>query len=306
MNRIILGLLLLSATMQSSLQAQGCCGIGSALVAGGFPSLRQGSVLIQFGGDYSSAANKTDKKALTATIGYGITNRLALSIKSNYAWLHYSRFQPAVEVGGVVYFPETTLVFQNNDFGDGNIGLQYSIIEMNALSKQELKIGSDLGIPWGPDQKNGTAWPKNVQTGSGAYTIGGFLSYSKAFPAQHLSTAATAAGRIKFKNRRNEKPGNEANILLTGTFGPFWKTRESVSLNYKITGVTLDANGDEEPSSRGSRIDLLPAFEFTFTESINATFEAEFPVWRDAYQKQYGNTIGARVSLLIFFPVLGN
>jgi hypothetical protein len=54
MNRsIVLLHFIFICLLQSTLNAQGCCGIGSALVAGGVPALEQGTFLIQSGADYS-------------------------------------------------------------------------------------------------------------------------------------------------------------------------------------------------------------------------------------------------------------
>jgi hypothetical protein len=287
--------------------AQGCCGIGSSLVAGGHPTLQRGTFLLQPGADYSSAENPTRYKAAgTLTIAYGITNQLAVSLKTNYAWLHSSVLQRDVVYNGTLLFPETTVVFNNHDIGDGTIGIQFSIIPLDVMHTQELKVGADVGIPWGPDQKiaNGVELPKNMQTGSGAFSIGGFASYTKAFPAYYLAGAATAAGRLKFQNRRKERPGNEASLLVSAIAGPFWKTRESVSLNYKTSSATYDVNGTKIPSTEGGRFDVIPALEFTFTENIKATWQAELPVWREVYQKKFGNNLGARASMLLFIPAV--
>jgi hypothetical protein len=306
MNRsIVLLHFIFICLLQSTLNAQGCCGIGSALVAGGVPALEQGTFLIQSGADYSRAENPSRYRAAgTINFAYGITERFTVSLKSNIAWLHSSIKQPAVVYNGNILFPETTIVFDNKGIGDGIIGTQFVIVPMEAINKYELKCGADIGIPWGPDKKikDNVELPKNIQTGSGTFTIGGFLAYNKTFPLYYSAIAATAAGRLKFKNRRHEQPGNEANLLLSGIFGPFWKTRESISINYKATGVTIDANGTE-PATRGNRLDLIPSIECTFTKHIKATCEAEIPLWGDRYQKKYGNIIGARAMVYFFIPI---
>ncbi len=307
MKNIFLAGLIMICLAPVPLWAQGCCGIGSLLVAGGTPTLSHGTLFIQAGPNYamidSPAGYKTDA---SLTIAYGITSRISVSVKSSYAWIHSKKFQPAVIYNDSVFSQSRTIISDNNDFGDGLLGAQLTLIPLTPLSKQELKTGADIGIPWAPDQKiqDNALLSKDMQTGSGAFTFGGFVSYSRAFPVQYLTVSSMAAGRLKFKNRRNESPGNEASALVSLSAGPFWITHESMSLNYKTSGTTVDVYGAKEVSTSGNRLDILPSITFELHEHVKALVEGEIPVWRDATQRKSGSSFGLRASVLAYIPVL--
>lgn len=300
---IILIIMALSTTI---VHAQGCCGVGSLLVAGGHPTLISGTFFVQAGTEFSSALNPVRYRgAGSLNVAYGITDRLALSIKTSYIRLYSYEYNDAVIRNNVVRAPASTTVFDNIDFGDGLAAAQFSIIPMDVITEQELKIGIDLGIPWGPDQKkmNNATLPKKSQTGSGAFNAGSFLSYSKSFTAQKLAASSTIAGRYTFKNRRGEDPGDEASIVVSAIAGPYWQMRGSVSVSCKAVSATVDNFGTVEPSTGGSRVDIAPGIEYAFNEQIKATTSVELPLWRDAYQQRLGNNVGARLSFLYFIPV---
>ena len=310
MNRFFLRAALCAVIgVPSAIDAQGCCGIGGSLVAGGIPTLENGNVFVQAGAEHSSATYQSRyRTSIPLTLGYGVTNRLAVFVKTSYAWMHEAVFTQSIVVNNVVLLPDTTIVFDNNDIGDATVAAQFSIVPLNVIDKQELKAGMDVGIPWGPDQKrlNRALLSAAMQSGSGGLTLGGFVSYTKAVPAYKCAASATIGGRYKFKNRRGEKPGAEGSALVSMIAGPFWITTATLSVGYKATNFTYEANGVKVPSSAGSRLDILPGMEFAFTEQVKASCEATVPLWRDEYQKTYGKALGLRASLFFLFPVFGD
>lgn len=307
MNKQILFSVLTTLLISQNLQAQGCCGVGSSLVAGGHPAIEMGSILVQPSVDYSSAENPMRRKGSAAlNVAYGITDRLSASVKTHFDYLYSSRLQPAVVYRDSILYPEKTVVQQNVGIGDGNVGVQFSIIPMEVLTQRELTIGADVGIPWGPDRKktDGVELPNYLQTGSGSTTVGGFVSYTKGFALSRLGFSATAAGRLKFENRRGEDPGDELGLLGTAMVGPFSSIRGSLSVNYKFTGSAQGAGNVQQKFASGTRVDLIPTLEFSLSEKVKLSGDVEIPVYRDVNQKQYGNTLGARFMMLFFLPVL--
>lgn len=299
-------ILMILITQINTVYAQGCCGAGSSLVAGGHPTLEQGTILLQTGGDYAYSLNPLrHQMSSSINLAYGITNRFALSVKTSYVWKYSSINQQAIVYNGSVLLPDTTLVFKNHALGDALIGAQFSIIPITLLNKQELTIGIEAGIPWGSAHSASAhaEIPKSVQIGNGSYSLGGFLLYNKSFPMYKLAGSTSAAGRVKFANHLNENPGDEASFLVSGIAGPFWKIYSSVSLNYKVMTATISSSGVEEIASSGSRVDVMPALECAFNEHIKVTCGAEFPLWRDTNQKKYGNVFGARAGMQFYIPV---
>jgi hypothetical protein len=122
-----------------------------------------------------------------------------------------------------------------------------------------------------------------------------------------FTATANIAGKLKFKNDRGDKPGNEASVLVSAVAGPFWKFHGLLTVNYKYMGQTLTTNGGaiarKDTLSGGNRIDLLPAISFTPNDALKFTLDAQLPVWLDANQREIGTRFATRLSVLIYMPV---
>jgi hypothetical protein len=231
-------------------------------------------------------------------VTYGITGQLGLSVKSNYSWLDLIRERPAVISNGVVLLPGATIEQGNNDIGDGTVGVQYAILPMNWPRQYELLAGFDITIPWGEDAKfeNNIQLPDNIQTGSGGYAASLFVGYTKSFPSRHLAFSSVVAHRVKFKTRRDKEPGDESSLFVSTSIGPLKSLSFHVPFGYKTVQATYSKFGIKEVSTVGSRIDFMPGIEWSLTHSLKMSAQTDIPVWRDKYQKLYGNNFGVRFS----------
>jgi len=289
--------------------SQACCGSGSSLVAGGHPTLDEHELLVQTGFSHTVSQNPDrTREGISATLAFGLTHQLALSLSANYAFLHSSFVQNAVRAGGVELFPAKLKYFDNHDFGDGTIGVQWTPIPMDVFAKWELKIGTSLTIPSGPDLKefNNAELPRNMQTGNGSYAISGFVSYAKSLPALHLAGAATLAGRMLSENRHNEKPGAQGSAMTSVVIGPFAGFSIYTSLNYKRSRLTVDAKGNTDISSAGHRLDFTPGVQLVWNERFKTMIDAVLPVWRDIYETKSGSQSEIKATLLFFIPTKHN
>jgi hypothetical protein len=276
---------------------QGCCGIGGSLVSGGHPVLDKNTFLISASGNYADANNPERQRSGTGMmLAYGITDRLALSLKTSYVWASYSFYQKPVVVNGEQLSPGQTVNYRNNGFGDGYAAIQYAIIRLTPMNKQELIAGMDVGIPWGPDgttiidaDGNKTVLIDNVQTGTGGFSLNGFLTYLKAFPTIYYSIASTIAGRVNFETRRGKEPGNEFSVMVTSLFGPFFNTRESITFSYYQTDTTINEFKQAVTVSAGKRFSLIPALEYSILSNLKLSLSADIPLWRDKNQALVGN-----------------
>ena len=303
------------------LLAQACCGVSSSLLSSGTPAVNQGTFLIMTGGDLSTTQkNDIVREGFSIGLAYGITDWLNISLKTNFAWTQSSLFRlgkydtTTTDTGLIIepLIADTTFHYRNYGFGDGDAGVQFVIIPMNAFTKQEVKTGGDLGIPWASLKKISTVegteqlMPPKAQNGSGGWSLGGFASYSRLFPDIKFTATANIAGKLKFKNNRGDKPGNEASVLVSAVAGPFWKFHGLLTANYKYMGQTLTNNGGsitrKDTVSGGNRIDLLPAISFTPGEALKFTLDAQLPVWRDENQREIGTRFATRLSVLIYMP----
>lgn len=283
-------LFIILMNVQSSL-GQGCCGAGSSMVSAGIPSLVKNTLFFQVGGDYSSTKNSNTqlKASGNASVGFGITNHFSVYMRANYQYLTYDILQRGLH-------------FENYDFGDGNVGLQFSVLPMDAINKQDLRIGTDFTIPWGPSEKekNEVILPENVQSGKGAFGFGGFISYTKNFPIYYLGYSTSLAGKINLKNSRDEELSDEIGLLNILSIGPFHNAHALLMVNYKYLSSKLSFDGTPIPYTKGNRIDFAPAVEYSFTEKVSTNLQVEFPLWRDKDQEKSGTNLGIRLSNLFY------
>ena len=70
-----------------------------------------------------------------------------------------------------------------------------------------------------------------------------------------------------------------------------------VWLNYRLSGPTIDQNGNVKQTTSGSRVDCIPSVGLEWTELLSSIIEVRIPLWRDSYQKQYGNRFGIRAAM---------
>ena len=282
--------------------AQGCCGIGGSLVSGGHPVLNRNSFLVNVSGSYADAKKPERRRgSVGLLLAYGITDRLSLSLQTSYIRATYSPplVIPALSIDSVV-------THKNNGFGDGYAAVQYAVVKMTPVNKQELVTGMDVGIPWGPYSKkvDGVELPGNVQTGTGGFSVNGFLTYLKAFPTIHYAVSSTIAGRVNFKTLRSfdpdqkerklgKDPGDELSILLTSLLGPFFNARGSLTFSYYRKWPTYDRN-HLDPNrvklvTSGQRLSLVPALEYSILSNLRILINADLPLWREGSQIELSN-----------------
>lgn len=289
--------------------SQGCCGIGGSLISGGHPVLGKNTFLASASGNYADAKDPERRRgAVGALLAYGITDRLSLSLKTSYVWATYAYYRSPIIVNGEQLYPGESIVDKNNGFGDGYAAAQFALIRLTPMNKQELIAGIDAGIPWGPDRKmvNGVVLIDNLQTGTGGYSVNGFLTYLRAFPKIHYSVASTIAGRIAFKTRRKRDPGDEFSVQVTSLFGPFFNTRESVTFTYFQKGVTYNDNHEAVEISSGRRLSIVPALEVSILSNLRVAILADLPLWRDKNQSLTGNDKAVRADIYWFIHKPGN
>jgi hypothetical protein len=271
--------------------SQGCCGIGGSLVSGGYPVLNKNTFLLSTAGNYADAKNPDRMRSgIGMLLAYGISDRLSLSLKTSYVWATYSSYRWPIPKPNGDTIPGETDIYKNNGFGDGYAAVQFALIRLTPMNKQELIAGMDVGLPWGPDKTMdaGVVLPGNIQTGTGGYSVNGFLTYLKAFPAIYYSVTSTIAGRVNFKTRRGKEPGDEFSAMLTSLVGPFYNFRGSVTFNYYRNGKTYDPEY-RSIVSYGKRLSLVPALEYSISSNFVFLMNADIPLWRDEYQLNYGN-----------------
>jgi hypothetical protein len=291
--------------------AQGCCGIGGSLVSGGHPVLNKYTILASPSGNYAVADNPARRRgSIGLLLAYGITDRLSLSLKTSYIWTSYSEDMGRwVSADGDTLYPKDQQ--RNNGFGDGYAALQFAIIRLTPINKQELITGLDLGIPWGPDSNmvNGVVLKDNVQTGTGGFSLNGFVTYLKAIPEFYFSATATIAGRINFKTRRGKDPGDEFSLMLTALCGPLFNTRASITLNYSQNGMDYsDEFIDDQPGygTSGERLSLIPALDYSISSNLKFLINANLPLWRDKYASLNDNDKAFSAQIYWFIPLAKN
>jgi hypothetical protein len=290
------GICLLVLLLVNNSSAQGCCGIGGSLVSGGYPVLDKNTILASVSGNYADA-KKPDERHRGGSgvmLAYGITDRLSLSLKTSYIWATYSKYMPPIIDHGVQIYSGKTVNYKNNGLGDVYTAVQFALIRLTPMNKQELITGMDVGIPLGPyeNKVDGVVLPGNVQTGTGGFSVNGFLTYLKAFPTIYYAVTSTIAGRVNFTTlHKNEKkdPGDEFSVMLTSLFGPFYNTRGSITFIYYRKGQSFDKDNipiDKAPSKRFS---FVPALEYSIVPDMKLSINADIPLWRNEAQKIYGN-----------------
>ncbi|MBN1602776.1 MAG: hypothetical protein JW915_14295 [Chitinispirillaceae bacterium] len=291
--------------------SQGCCGIGGSLVSGGHPVLNKHTFLVNTSGNYAVADNPSRRRRGSTGIllAYGLIDRLSLSIKTSYIWASYTENMPpwiSADGNDTLYLKDQE---ENSGFGDGYAALQFVIIRLTPINKQELIAGLDLGIPWGPDSKmiNGVTLQDNVQTGTGGFSLNGYVTYLKAFPRIYYSITTTIAGRLNFKTRRGKDPGDEFSVLLTSLLGPLFNTRGSVTFNYSRNGKDYSDEFTNvmtiSPKTSGQRLSFIPALEYSFTSNFKFLINADLPLWRDKYATLNDNDKAFSAQIYWFIPI---
>lgn len=288
----LISFLLLFLSMVYNSYSQGCCGIGGSLVSGGHPVLDKNTFLATASLNYAEAANpERHRGSVGAMVAYGITDRFSLSLKTSFVRATASIYRSEIIVPGVDTIPEKMVPYKNTNFGDGFAALQFALIKMTPMNKHELISGVDVGLPWGQDRKmvDGVIQPGNVQTGTGGFSLNGFVTYLKAFPSIHFSVASTIAGRINFITRSEKDPGDEFSVLLTSLFGPFSYFRPSLTLSYYQNGLTYNKFDLAELGTNGKRFSIVPALEFSPVSTIKMALSGDIPLLQDKNQRLYGN-----------------
>jgi hypothetical protein len=159
--------------------------MGGSLISAGYPSLDKGMILIQPGVDFGNGSyNDFFREGVSVGVAAGFTDRFALSLKTGYVWSQTSALRKGLyDTSGTIIDTikaDTTLHFNNHGFGDGQVGVQYIVIPMTPVTKQELKAGIDVGIPWATAEKKtvvegmNVVMPARSRTGSGSFTQGHF------------------------------------------------------------------------------------------------------------------------------------
>ena len=311
MGRIIFAALVLCASLK--IDAGSCCGFGTSSIADGHAVVDHGAFLLLAGGDYGQTAS-ADLRSGRASFGvaYGITDRLALSVRSGYVWLHVSTFRTGLFDTTVIptdtIKPDTTLRFENQGLEDGSIGLQFVVIPQTALTKQELKVGASVGVPWGiPDKKTiverrEVLLPAKAQSGSGSVALGGFIAYSHQFPHYLLASETSLSGSIRLRDKNGDTRGFDVNATATTIAGPFGDFKGVVSLGYGTTGRTLLSTGVLDTTTGGQRITVSPGIDFTLENRAQFLLAVTVPLWQDENQKKTGNSIGVKLSTTFFIP----
>lgn len=294
--------------------AGSCCGSGSSSLAVGMPVLNKGQILVQPGYEYTQTSSRDIvRNTITTGIGIGVTDRLLLSKNVGFSFLETTNYREArVEEDPFTgeldtIAPSLTEEYKNQGVADGSLGIQFAIIPMDMIEKrQELLIGVNLGIPWGSTDKRGmvdgveTILSKKNQIGSGVFSCAGFLTYTKSFPLQRFTTSGTVIGQLNFKDDIGQEMGNEINIQASAILGPFGPLKISLPVNYQTIGKTKDLAGEYDPSTGGSRIDVLPSMEFLVNKDIRLVADVAVPLWRTGSEAVYGNNLSLRLSGLFF------
>jgi hypothetical protein len=301
-----------SIMYQSNTYASSCCGLSSTLVSSGHPALNQNQFLILNGYDYSRTENEAfSRGGISFGLAYGLTSKLAFSIRTNFNIFRYNQFRPGLYLQNddntiEVLKADTTFKFKNQGFGDGLIGVQYTLVPLTLVTKQELKIGADAVIPWATFDKKvhidgmETLLPAQVQNGNGVFSFGGFVSYNKSLPIHRIAFTTMLAGRVKIKNKNGVTPGNDANILVSSIFGPYFKTKGIISINYKASRQSRDSADTKDSLTGGRRLDIIPAIDIAFNDHFKIAIDTELPLWRDKNQKTRGPIFGTHLNFLIF------
>jgi hypothetical protein len=308
--------------LNSQVYGQACCGLSGSQLSSGTPAVRQGTFVFLSGVDFSTTQkNDVVREGIPIGIAYGVTNWLNISLKTGFAFIQSSLLRPGkfdtnfTASGPLVetLLPDTTFLFSNYGFGDGNAGVQFIIVPLTAFTKQEIKTGFDVGLPWASSREEGLLdgvvqeLPLKAQNGGGGFTLGGFASYTKTIPSRKIAFTSNLGGRLKFQNNRGDIPGNDASILVSAIVGPFGEFSGLLSANYRFTGQTQTVNGNSgfimDTLSGGNRIDILPGIDFTLNDVFKLILDVQLPLWRDANQEAIGTRFAAKLSLLAYIPV---
>lgn len=309
-----ISVLLLCVVLSKLSAASSCCGTGTSSVSEGHPTPAQGTFLALPGADYSkSATGDFQRERVSLALAYGISNRFAVSVRANYAWLQTWTLRRGLydTMGTVidVIKPDTTIHFDNNGFGDGSVALQLVILPMTVLSRQELKVGTDLGLPWASSEKKttieglSTVMPPRSQNGSGVFSVGGFLSYSRSMPPQRLAGTATVGGRVRSRDAQGVRPGADIAATASVVAGPLWKLKGLLSAGYGYTTQSVDRHDKPDSTTGGGRVSLTPGLEVSLSEKLQFSLDATVPIWQDMNQKIAGNSLGVRLAAYVFIPV---
>ncbi|MBN1980495.1 MAG: hypothetical protein JW795_03125 [Chitinivibrionales bacterium] len=291
-------------------QASSCCGVGSTQVSSGYPALLPGMFLLQPGFTYSQT-NTHDfaSQGFNFALAYGVTDHISLSVKSGFSWLQSSLFRAGRydTINNVIIKTkaDTTFLFKNRGITDGLIGTQIVILPMTVLTRQELKVGVDVTLPWSPSEKEtkveGKALviPARAQTGSGTYGLSGYMVYNRTFPQLHLAALSAFSGRYNLKNDHGRTPSSEIAMLFSAIAGPYANMKPILSAGMSVSGRALDEKAAIDPASGGSRIDLSPAVEYATGENLKLVMNTKLPLWRSMNQRTNGSNFEMQMSLLV-------
>jgi len=85
--------------------------------------------------------------------------------------------------------------------------------------------------------------------------------------------AAGNSGIINIKSKKNKQKGFNGSVTANYQQGIYWKSNNSLNLNYRVGKVNLFANGSVNKNNNYQRLDILRKFKDPATNDINAIFE---------------------------------
>lgn len=85
--------------------------------------------------------------------------------------------------------------------------------------------------------------------------------------------AAGNSGIINIKSKKNRQKGFNGNVTANYQQGKYWKSNNSLNLNYRVGKVNLFANASVNKNNNYQRLDILRRFKDPSTKDINAIFE---------------------------------
>jgi hypothetical protein len=125
-----------------------------------------------------------------------------------------------------------------------------------------------------------------MMDGRPAYLSGADLvNYLKGLPASAIDQieimtnpsakydAAGNSGIINIKSKKNKQVGFNGSATIGYQQGKYWRTSNSVNLNYRVGKLNVFANGGINRNNNFQELDILRKFKDPSTKEINAIFE---------------------------------
>lgn len=176
---------------------------------------------------------------------------------------------------------QETASFRGSGAGDVTVLAKYQLISPGIISPFEFAVGGGASLPTGSftQEQNGSQLSIDLQPGSGAVSVIGWVFALRSFPSLGITVSAAGQYRYSGTNFDGYRLGDELVVNAGGEYQLTSYLRTALHLRTRIAGQDY-ANRRVLNATGGTYYDLMPGVTYTEGPSVVRAF-GQLPLYRN-------------------------